>query len=47
MTIIGKVYQFHRKCKTDMKEKQTEISFIFEKIKEMENIPLSDIWRIS
>ena len=43
MIQFGKSYQFHRKCKTDMKEKETEISFIFEKIKEMENIPLSDI----
>ena len=43
MTIIGNHVSFKLYVKRMWERKETDISFMFEKIKEMENNPLSDI----
>ncbi len=43
MTIIGNHVSFELNVKLMWEKKETDISFMFEKIKEMENNPLSDI----
>ena len=47
MTIIGNHVSFKLNVKLMWEKKETDISFMFEKIKEMENNPLSDIWEFS